>query len=230
MKRVLIAACAVIICVTASAQTATQRIVIPGGNSAWDNYLKEVFLYPSFESGIVEYKNGQRYKSNLNYNKVIGSIQFIDEKGDTLELSNVESVRSVTIGNDAFYFIPECIQRVKSADKCTLYKHEQARIADKMKNGAYGLPNSTGTIESVDRLDTKWAWNRIDINESLLISKVSTYYIENEKGEILPASKKNIYTLYPKKVDAIKSFMKSNNINLLKEEEFVTLTEFLSTL
>ena len=231
MKRnCIITAFLFILCATASAQTSTQRVYIKGGNSAWENFMKEIFRYPDFEQGIVEYKNGQRFKSNMNYNKVLGTIQFIDEKGDTLAITNEESISSINIGDDVFIYAPNCLLLLKKSDNATLYKNEMVRIADKHKTGGYGIPNTAGTIESIDRIDTKLNYNQMEINESLLISKVTTFYIENEKGEILTASKKNVLNMYSKHEDAIKSFIKSYGLDFTKEDHLIELTVFLSTL
>jgi len=229
-KNCIITAFLFILSATASAQTSTQRIYIKGGNSAWENFMKEIFRNPDFEQGIVEYRNGQLFKSNMNYNKVLGTIQFIDEKGDTLAITNEESISSINIGDDVFIYAPNCLLLLKKSDKATLYKNEMVRIADKLKTGGYGIPNTAGTIESIDRIDTKLNYNQIDINESLLISKVTTFYIENEKGEILTASKKNVLNMYSKHEDAIKSFIKSYGLDFTKEDHLIELTVFLSTL
>lgn len=222
--------CLAFFCVSVNAQTSTQRIYIKGGNTAWENFMKEIFMYPAFETGLVEYKNGKQFKSTLNYNKVLGTVQFIDEKGDTLAMNNEENISSVTIGNDVFRFEPECLLTLKAEEKASLYKREIVRIADKLKTGGYGIPNSTGTIQSIDRLDTRLTYNQVDLNESLLISKVTTFYIENQKGERLPASKKNILTLYWKDEDAIKAYIKSKNLDLAREGDLVSLTDFISKL
>ncbi|MBL7697183.1 MAG: hypothetical protein JNK79_03465 [Chitinophagaceae bacterium] len=231
MKKIaLFSACLAFLCTSLSAQTSTQRIYIKGGSSAWENFMKEIYMYPAFETGIVEYKNGQKFKSNMNYNKALGTVQFIDEKGDTLSMNNEESIGSITIGDDVYRFDPECVQAVKSSENATLYKRETVRIADKLKTGGYGIPNTAGTIESIDRLDTRVNYNQIELNESLLISKVTTFYIENRKGEKLPASKKNILNLYSKHDDAIRSYIKSKNLDLSKEEGLIELTDFISKL
>ena len=231
MKNIaIISAYVIFICATAGAQTSTERLYIKGGSNARENFMKEVFKYPSFEPGIVEYKNGQRYKSNMNYNKVLGTVQFIDEKGDTLSIANEESVKIINIDNDVFIYAPNCLLALKNAGKSSLYKNEKVRIADKLKTGGYGIPNSTGTIQSYDIVDTRVNFNKIEINESLLVSKVSTYYLENEKGEIFAASKKNVLDMYPKQEQAIKSFIKTNNVDFSKEEHLLKLTEFLSNL
>ena len=215
-------------CATTSAQTSTQRIYIKGGNDAWDNFMKEIFLYPSFQPGIVEYKNGQRFKSNMNYNKAVGAIEFIDEKGDTLSMNNEESISFINIGGDKFIYSPLCLQIVQGNEKLALLKHETVRIADKHKTGGFGIPNSTGTIESIDRLDTRVNYNQIEINENLLINKITTYYIEDEKGEIFVASRKNVLNNFPKKEEAIRSYLKAKNVDFSNANHIIELVDFLS--
>lgn len=229
-KTFIFSVCLALLSISLSAQTSTQRIYIKGGNSAWENFMKEIYRYNSFEEGIVEYKDGKRYKSSMNYNKVLGTIQFIDEKGDTLSISNEENIKSVSIGSDMFIFQPACLLTLKSGEKATLYKRETVRIADKLKTGGYGIPNTAGTIESIDRLDTRVSYNQVDLNESLLISKVTTFYVENQKGELLAASKKNILSLYPKYDQDIKNYIKSKSLDLTNEDQLITLAEFISKL
>jgi hypothetical protein len=117
---------------------------------------------------------------------------------------------------------------VKGNEKLALLKHETVRIADKHKTGVYGIPNSSGTIESIDRLDTRGRYNQIEINENLLINRITTFYIEDEKGEIFVASRKNVLNNFPKKEEAIKSYIKTNNVDFSKEDHISGLVDFLS--
>jgi hypothetical protein len=229
MKRnIIVSACFILLSITTIAQTSTQRIYIKGGNNARENFINEIFTYPSFEPGIVEYKNGQRFKSNMNYNRALGTIQFIAEKGDTLSMSNEETIAFISIGNDKYIYGPMCLQIVSVNDKVSLLKHETVKIADKHKTGAYGIPNSSGTIESIDRLDTRVNYNQIEINENLLVTRITTFYVEDEKGEILVASKKNILNIYPKKEDAVKLYIKENSVDFSREEHLTNLVNYLS--
>ena len=231
MKKILIfSVCLTFVSLVLTAQTSTQRIYIKGGSTAWENFMKEIYLYPSFEQGVVEYKDGKRYKSTMNYNKVLGTVQFIDEKGDTLIMADQEKIASIAIASDVFVFDPECLLTLKSGEKATLYKRETVRIADKLKTGGYGIPNTAGTIESIDRIDTRANYNQIELNESLLISKVTTFYIQNQKGELMAASKKNILSLYPKHEGDIKAFIKDKNLDLTNEDQLIELTDFVSKL
>lgn len=213
------------------AQKSIERIVIQGGSSAWENFYREIYRYPSFEWGLVEYKNSRQFKGLLNYNKVLGTVQFIDEKGDTLAMNNEDQIKVITIGKDEFFYVaPDCLQEVKDGGKIKLVKNERIRIADKQKVGGLGITNSTGTIESIDRLDTKVNYNQIDINEKLLLSKTTKFYIETEKNELVPASKKNILSLFSRHESAIKEYIKKNQVDFSREDDLAELTGYLSQL
>jgi hypothetical protein len=228
MKRnYFVSVCAILFYASTFAQTSTERIYIKGGNAAWENFMKEIFLYPSFEPGIVEYKNGQRFKSNMNYNKALGTIQFIDEKGDTLSMRDEESISFINIGGDKFIYAPMCLQILKGNEKIALLKNETVKIADKHKTGGYDIPSASGSIESIDRIDTRLNYNQMEINENLLIHKVTTLYIEDEKGEIFVASRKNLLNKFPKKEEAIKSYIKANNVGFTKQDQVTNLFDFL---
>lgn len=215
----------------AYAQKSVERIEIKGGSAAWENFYREIYRYPEFKTGIVEYKNGKQFRGNLNYNKVLGTIQFLDEKGDTLALSNEEMIRSVMIDDDEYFYVaPDCMQEVKDAGELRLVKNERLRIADKQKVGGLGIPNSTGTIDSYDRIDSKVNYNQIDINEKLLLNKTTRFFLETAKHELVPASKKNILNLFPKHEAQIKEYIKNHQIDFTREDHLAELIGFLAQL
>lgn len=210
------------------AQTSVSRTYIKGGRDAWANYLQEIYLVPSFQPGIVEYKNGKRYKSTLNYNRALGAIQFIDEKGDTLALNNDDkSVSTVTIDKTEFYMDPVCIEKIFGNEKVILGKNEKVRQADKQKVGAMGIPSDAGTIDSYDRTYTRNN-HYIDINEQLLIRKTTTFYISGSDGKFVLANKKNIIAMFPKSQKEINKFIQEKDIDFNKEADLMSLTEFLA--
>ena len=77
-------------------------------------------------------------------------------------------------------------------------------------------------------MDTRGNFNQIEINENLLVTKITTYYIEDEKGEIQVASKKNILNIYPKKADAVKSYIKENSVDFSREDHLTNIVDFIS--
>lgn len=221
----------IILATTTFSQKSVEHIEIKGGSSAWENFYKEIYRYPSFMTGIVEYKNGKEFRGNLNYNKVIGTIQFIDEKGDTLAISSEETIKNIRIGDDVFYFVlPDCVEEVKDGGKVRLVKNERIRIADKQKVGGYGISNSTGSIDAWTQVDSKVNYNNVDINEKLLLNKTTKYYLETGNGGLVPASKKNVLSLFSKHQDKIKEYIKNHEIDFTREDHLSELTGYLAQL
>ena len=64
----------------------------------------EIFQFPQFVQGLVIFKDGTSAPGRLNYNRLIAELQFIDPKGDTLSLANEQTIRTVFIGADTFYY------------------------------------------------------------------------------------------------------------------------------
>lgn len=205
-------------------QTSVSRMLIQGGRDAWPNYLKEIYLNPDFEDGFVEFNNGQRFKSRLNYNRALGTIQFIDEKGDTLALSDETAVAWVTIGTTKFYMLPLCLQEMVVNQEVILAKNEKIKIADKQKPGAMGIPNSQGTIESYDRSYTRNN-HYIDINEQLLLRKTTAYYVAAKDRKFVPASRKNVLHLFPQ----LKQYIGEHHIDFGREEDLIHLLRQLDS-
>jgi hypothetical protein len=76
-------------------------------------------------------------------------------------------------------------------------------------------------------IDTRLNYNQMEINENLLIQKVTTLYIEDEKGEIFVASRKNLLNKFPKQEETIKSYIKANNVDFTEEDQVTNLFDFL---
>src|SRR5215210_3463659 len=105
---------------------ATERIYINTGKDLWENFMKAIYLYPSFKDGMVEYKNGQRFLRPMNYNKIEGAVQFIDEKNDTLVLADEAAIGLINISGDVFVYSPVCL-RILSSKKVKLYTYEKMK-------------------------------------------------------------------------------------------------------
>jgi hypothetical protein len=219
----------IIIPISVFSQSYTERIVIPAGNNAWQNFLKHVYMYPEFTMGTITYKDGQTFTRLLNFHKAIGTVLFIENK-DTMLMTKEQNVQSITIGNDLYFYNPECQQTSNSTDKVKLVKNERIRIADQQKVGAFGTRTVSGTIESIDRGAFNNADYQWDVNQVLLLRKVVKFYIQKDGKETLPATKRNILSLFPQKEDDVKQFINQNNISFNNDKDLTKLAAYLSKL
>lgn len=208
---------------------ATERLYIKGGSARWEELNKAIYLYPTFVSGFIEMKNGQRYLRPLNYNRIMTTVEFIDEKNDTLALADESAVSHIIIGEDLFIFTPACLKAVTKG-KVKLYKHEKMKIGDVQKVGAFGMPSSGSSIESVEQFQTARRSYDIDVNETIILTKATYFMVETEKHEYLPLNKKTILKAAPDKENEIKEYLKTKNVNFNKQDDVVELVNYVSGL
>jgi len=229
MKKILIIPVLVVVVISASFSQSTERIYIQSGSTAWENFIKAIYLYPSFKEGMVEFKNGQRFIQPMNYNKLAATVEFINDKNDTLAFADEASVGHVNIGGDVFIFNPVCL-RFLSSKKVKLYVYEKMKFGDKQKIGAMGIPNSGSAIESVEKIDTYQRSYNIDVNETVILSKSSTFFIQTATSDIIPATKKNVLSLFPANESTVKEYIRSKSISFNKASDLMEMVKFLDEL
>lgn len=212
------------------AQKLQERKHIPGGNEAWVNFMQEMYVYPSFEKGMVEYRNGQLFTPRMNYNRVLETIQFINDNNDTLVLANEDYIKVAVIGNDVYMFLPHCLKTVASHTTVALYKHEKLRIADIRRKGAFGIPNSASAIDSYNQVYTWMGSYQLNLNELLLLNKETTFYISGRNFDVVPASRKNVLQLFSKNDKQIRDFIDSKKTSFSNEKDLIELAAFISKL
>jgi hypothetical protein len=179
LRRFLLLPVLCVISCSLSAQVLRERVYVKGGPEFWDNLSAQMYLYPSFEDGTIEYKNGRTFNRPLNYNRLLGTVQFIGDKHDTLVIADETEVKSVKIGGDQFFFEPNCIQLVQDG-KIKLLKSVRLEPTDPQKVGALGIPTSTGGISSYDQLFTARGIYQLSVNEVLVCRKMTSFYITTE--------------------------------------------------
>src|SRR3954464_2603410 len=90
--------CFLVIAILPAKSQNTTRITVKA-DSSLSKFLtfKERYSYPTFINGTVFFKDGAAYNAVLNYNLFTGQMQFINSRGDTLELANENTIKVVAI-------------------------------------------------------------------------------------------------------------------------------------
>ena len=145
--KLLLCICIGLFSVPAFAQPGKTYTIKPGENIIKVISVNEIFKYPSFVIGTVIFKDGRNVRSRLNYNSLIGQIQFIDLKGDTLSLAEEETVRYIVIGTDSFCYDKGYIELIIDGSPIRLGKKVLFKEFEQ-KPGSYGL--SSGTTAAVN--------------------------------------------------------------------------------
>src|ERR1700716_3861033 len=97
---------------------------------------KDIYKYPGFYKGTVFLKDGTSATPKMNYHKLFGEMKFIDPKGDTLSLSNENTMYLITINRDSFYLDKNFLELISNYGKIKMAAQTQITLSNKVKYGA----------------------------------------------------------------------------------------------
>jgi len=209
-----------------SAQTLTTITVKPGEDLT--AIYKQMYRFPQFMYGKVYFMNKDSAKGRLNYNILIGKMQFIDKRGDTLVLSDDNPIRLVAIDTNIFYCNSgECVELLAGSPPAELAVSYRLKLADEQKIGAFGLPTSTQTIENKNSFKINSDYS-LQLNRDLVFTKETRYYFIDAGKHFIPANKKNLLKLSPKQNAIIENYLEKNVIDFKNETDLLNLMIYLA--
>jgi hypothetical protein len=191
----------------------------------------EMFEYPQFEQGVVNFKNGRRSAAKLNYNFVHEEIFFINAQGDTLTIINPEEVKSVVIGTKEFFYSPgrfvkldTTIGEVKLGTAGFFSKVTERRV------GAYGTTTDGGSASFSTYIIPNNA--KIDLipNVVTTVAYSKAMFIGNKFNQFIPVTKKNIFSFYPEKEAQLKKYFQEKEVKFSSREDIIALIAHMATL
>ena len=190
--------------------------------------FNDIYQYPSFKAGSVLFLDGRTSTTDLNYNFLNGEMDFINPSGDTLSLADGQTIRSITIDKDTFYFKEGYVQLIAAHKTKKLAVKQQLALATTKKLGVYDQPTYSGAVTYGSYGDGLGV-RKLVVREDIELVLRSTYYF-GDRQEFHLANKKNIMNLYPKKEKELSAFLNEHKIKFSKEEDLKKLFNFLNEL
>ncbi len=105
----------------------TESITIKAGEDVSVLY-KHIYKYPQFVYGKVFFNDGSVAGSKMNFNFLLETMQFVDDKGDTLTLANETTIKFISIGQDTFYFNEGYLQLVSTNGNTELVSAQRIKF------------------------------------------------------------------------------------------------------
>lgn len=198
-------------------------------DSVLSDYLtyQDRYSYPQFIEGRVSFKDGAEYSARLNYNLLTGQLQFINRKGDTLELANESTIKSISIGQDTFFYDKGYYRLLEGHSDYKLAVQQRLVVVDKQKVGAFGQPSSGAGIETVDRIVQT---NKLTLMENTILSRVTRYYLGNRFNHYVPFTRKSVLKTFSDRQNDIKKYLDQSSIDFNKQEDLIKVVAFLQNL
>lgn len=230
MKHLLLLSTAlVVVLIQAGAQVRKSYTVKPG-EKPLDVLPKDaVYLYPAFKEGNVTFRDKNVSTAMLNYNCLIGEIQFIGNKGDTMSLADEKNIASVVMDKDTFFYAGTWVKKMADVKDARFAVRKVLGISNHQKVGAMGGVTSSSTT-SYDRLLSSQGIKELVLREYVTFSEYNYFFIGDAYNHFKPLTKKNLMNMYAKQQGAVEKFISDQSINFLNEEDVKKLVTFLQGL
>lgn len=204
-----------------------ETVVLKPGDDLFEKYNHEIYAYPQFIPGKVYYLSGDSAGGKMNYNNLAGKFQFVDNNGDTLDFAGETNIKYIAIAGDIYYYEkPNFLKQVAAFSVGKLAIKNSLRFADAKKIGAFGVPNSTSRIESLNEFRA-YQNHKLISNEEIIFNKEKVFFIGNADNVFLPANRKNILKLYPSIKKNVDAYLDSHSINFQSENDLLDLLKFI---
>ena len=204
-------------------------IIVKKGTTLLD-YVSpsERYLYTEFTTGKVLFKTIVYRGITLNYDYLNGEIEFL-QNSDTLTIIDKKDLKSIIIAEDTFFYDNGYILQIKSGHPKIGLK-ESIEFKDYIKKDGIGSSSSAGANTSYSSITSGGGLHKLTADVDLIYRRTKVFYILSPEGDFDLYIKKNVFKMFPKNKEKIKSFLKSNNIKFDSEEDLLKLAKFLEAL
>ena len=89
------------------------------------------------------------------------------------------------------------------------------------------MSNPTSAINSYSSYYDGQAMHKLTVREDIIMKKMTFYYISDKQNRFVPANRKNVLELFPKKERSVSAYLNANPINFNNKAELENLITYL---
>lgn len=227
-KNVILITLLVIISAGLAAQNGKPFLVLAGTKVEDYILMEERYCYPEFTAGRVIFKNGTNTEARLNYNYLIGEMQYLQGK-DTLAIANETDILQIVIGGDIFVMHKGFMELIYNG-KVPVALKQYFKQMEVIKKDSYGSAGSNSATDSYNSIQTDGQTYKLILNRDRIFKKIAEYYLAASSGEFVPFTKKKVLQLFPQKKKTIEAYLKLNEVDFNLREDLIRFAEYLSEL
>ena len=217
-------------CLRLHAQQDSTIIIKPGTSIHESLSITDLYLYPQFIYSKVFFKAGDSAMAKMNYHKYLDEMQFIDLKGDTLEIANAAMIGSIWINEDVFYYDQGYVRLLKDTKEIKLATKQALLLTGRNKIGPYDKPSPSASIDTYSSMYTEKSTYKIAPKEEIILTRKTLYYFGDKYNQFVLANRKNLLKKFSKQSAPLNAYLKENNVNFNSREDLEKLLQFLAAL
>ena len=186
------------------------------------------YLYPQFTDGQVLMKSGVVSLNKLNYNMLLGEIEFL-QSSDTMIITKKKDLNYITVAQDTFMYRTGYLQLIHSGT-VRVYLRDRIKLKDVVKKGAMGQPNRNSQVDSFNSMSLEGNFQQLIPTEDYVFQRTLEFYLLTASGELVDFRKKNVLELYPDKEAEIQKYLKLNKVNFEMKADILRFADYLAGL
>ncbi len=195
--------------------------------------VEKRYRYGAFTPGSVSYLNGTISNARFNYNLLLGEMQFIDPKGDTLSLANEHTLKYIKIGEDLFYYDPEhaYLEVIADFNPVKLTRKQMLVMAGSEKEAAYGQSSGVSAIKTYNSYATgNSQLYRFKPKGDVLFNPEVFYFIIDANKRSYKFRRPGVLKVFTRHKKRVEQYLKEQPVDFDKEEDLKRLLGFCTGL
>ncbi len=212
----------------------TDKFRVKSGEEAEKNIPASYkYRYETFRNGSVSFYDGRSATARLNYNVLLGEMQFVDLTGDTLSLADEQAIQHIRIEENTFYLDPKYgyLEVVAQYPAVKLALHQSFATVSKEKKGAYDQSTGASSIKNYNSYASgNTRLQKLEPDGDVLIAREVTYFLVDENKRVFRANKSNVLKIFSKHKKAVSTYLDEKDVDFDKEEDIRQLLQFCSEL
>ncbi len=206
-------------------------MIIKAGTSLNESVsVTDLYEYPQFVYGKVFFRAGDSSGGRMNYHRFVDQMQFIDFKGDTLDIAYPGTIKFIRINNDLFYYDNGYVKLIKDNNTIKLASKQTLKVSGKNKIGAYNMASPGSAIDSYGSININNRNYNLTPNVDITLTKKTQYYFGDKYNHFVLANKKNLLSLYSKQDRAVTAYLKENKVDFNNRDDIEKLFQYLTDL
>ena len=229
-KRSLIYTLLLMICASGLLAQEENIIRIKSGQEAEQALPMDVkYRYPEFRQGTISFYNGQTSSGRLNYNLLLGEMQFINLTRDTLSLAEEQTIREIQIGDHTFHYDAKYgfVEVVQEYPTARLAIQQKLTPLSREKMGAYEQSTGVSSIRDYSSISTSnGSTQKLALKGDLLIAKKVVYVFIDKNQRFRRANRAGILRIFPENKREINTFIEEHKTDFSQPEDLKALLRF----
>ena len=229
MKKSILSICTILLIVSSVQAQKKEFITVPAGSKVEDCIpFQERYRFPEFIDGNVFFRNGATAPTKLNYNFLLGDMEYIQAK-DTLSIANPADIMLIAFAADTFCYDNGYLEIIRGGQIRVAVK-QNLTLKQVLKKDSYGASSSNASTDSFSSFQTAGKTYKLISNQDRVFEKTIKYFLASSSDGFVPFNKKKALQLFPYKKLAIQEYLNTEKVNFNYRNDLLRFVGFLNSL